>query len=129
MILALFVLCATTAQTPTPSPSPSPVDIAKDRIDTMLRTGHADPAWFSASFLAQVPASKVDEVIAGLTTTLGAYERVEYTPTRFIAHFAKGTDDVLIHLDEDNKIDGLLFKPPVVATSSLDHALRYLAAL
>ena len=48
-------------------------------------------------------------------------------PGVFIAHFTGGTDDVLIHLDTDNKIDGLLFKPPAIKTSSIDDALRSLA--
>ena len=93
----------------------------------MLRTGHADPAWFSASFLEQIPASRVDEVIASLIKALGAYQSVDAAPQKFIAHFARGTDDVLIHLDVDNKIDGLLFKPPVVTAASLDDALQSLA--
>lgn len=99
------------------------IKLAHDRIDTMLRTGHADPAWFSASFLAQVPASKIDEISAQLTKALGAYQSVEFTPTRFLAHFAKGTDDILIRLDDDQKIETLFFKPPVMTTSSLDDAL------
>ncbi len=79
----------------------------------MLRTGHADPGWFSASFLAQVPVSKVDQVIATLTGSLGQYRSVEFTPEKFVAHFAKGTDDILIHFDADNEIDGLLFRQAV----------------
>jgi len=92
----------------------------------MLRTGHADAAWFSATFLAQVSASKVDELIAGLETSLGPYRSVYFTPAKFIAHFAKGTDDVLIHLDADNKIDALLFHNPVMTSSTLDDGLRAL---
>jgi Beta-lactamase enzyme family len=107
----------------------SAIDIASERIDTMLRTGHAEPAWFSATFLAQVSASQVDAVIAGLIKTLGAYQRVEFTPAKFVAHFANGTDDVLIQLDADNKIAGLIFKPPIMATSSIDDGLRALAQM
>ena len=92
----------------------------------MIRTGHADAAWFSASFLSQVPASKVDEIVAQLKQALGEYRSVDYTPTRFIAHFAKGTDDVLIHLDAQNKIDGLFFRPPAVTAGSIDEGLRSL---
>ncbi|MHB8148172.1 MAG: serine hydrolase [Vulcanimicrobiaceae bacterium] len=130
-LLALVALgfallgAASPAAGPTPAPI-SPVEVARGRIDTMLRTGHADPGWFSASFLAQVPASKVDDIVAKLIGTLGAYRSVEFTPKQFVAHFAKGTDDILIHLDADNKIDGLLFRPPVVAVSSLGGALRAL---
>jgi beta-lactamase class A len=91
----------------------------------MLRTGHADPAWFSQSFLNQVPASAVDKVIASLVATLGPYQSLDYTPAKLIAHFAKGTDDVLIHFDLDYKIDALIFRPPAVA--SFDGALSTLA--
>ncbi len=129
--LALLVLAPVGAAAPAApaasaqSPA-SPVDIARSRLDTMLRTGHAEPSWFSAGFLAKVPAGKVDEVIASLTSALGPYRSLEFTPTMFVAHFAKGTDDVLIHLDASDAIDGLLFRPPAVATSSLDEALRAL---
>ncbi len=143
MRLALFtaLVCALVGAPqviaqPGPSASPSAsassaaatsaIELARSRLDTMLRTGHADPSWFSASFLGEIPAGKVDEVIAGVTATLGSYRSLEFTPGKFIAHFAKGTDDVLIHLDADDKIDGLLFKPPVLAKSSLDGALQSL---
>lgn len=113
------------APTASPSPAPSgPIEVAQSHLETMLRTGHADPAWFSASFLAQIPASKVDGIVADLTKALGAYARVEFTPEKFVAHFAKGTDDVLIHLDDQYKIDGLFFRPPVVTTSSVDDLLK-----
>jgi Beta-lactamase enzyme family len=125
------------AQVSAPAASPSAsgasesagVELARIRIDAMLRTGHADPSWFSSSFLAQISAAQVDSVIAMVIKTLGQYQRVEATPTRFIAHFAKGTDDILIHLDADMKIDGLLFKPLAPTAASLDDALRTLRGM
>jgi len=77
----------------------------------MLRTGHADASWFSKSFLAQIPANQVDYVIAVLTRQLGAYQRLELAPNKFVAHFANGTSDVYIHFDAKNQIDGLVFQP------------------
>jgi beta-lactamase class A len=125
--IALLAFSLLGAASPSPAPTVTPsIALAQSRLDTMLRTGHADPSWFSESFLEQIPASKVDEVIAELTKALGPYQSIELKPDRFVAHFAKGSDDVLIHLDADGKIDGLLFKPPVVATSSLDDSLRSL---
>jgi hypothetical protein len=126
-MLSLSAPAVAQSSSPSPAPAVSPaavppgIELARSRIDTMLRTGHADASWFSAGFLAQVSASQVDAVLAELTAALGAYQSVEYTPAKFIAHFAKGTDDVQIHLDANMKIDGLLFEPPVV---SLDDALR-----
>lgn len=132
-------LAAAPAQTPSPSPSPSPAvsavpspaatnlsEFARGRIDTMLRTGHADAAWFSGVFLAQVPASQIDAIIAQLKTALGAYKSIDGTRGDYTARFERGTDEVLVHLDADNKIDGLFFRPPKMQSASLDGALRAL---
>lgn len=125
-LAALFLAAALLgAASPSPSPSVTPsIELAQSRIDAMLRAGHADPAWFSQIFLDQVAASRVDEVIASLVKQLGAYQSIERKKNAFVAHFAKGTDDVLIHLDADAKIDALLFRPPVVSSGSLDDVLQ-----
>lgn len=135
IIGVMFCVLGTTAPgapASTPSPSPEPmatsaqagaIALSHDLIDAMLRTGHADQAWFSQGFLAQVPATKVDQVIESVENTLGAYERVEFTPRAFVAHFVKGTDDILIRLDAENKIDALLFRPPVMGTGEATSAL------
>jgi hypothetical protein len=114
LILALLAVWFLAAATPA-SAQTSATDIARSRLETMLRNGHADPAWFSAGFLAQIPASKIDDVIVNLKSSLGAFEKVEVVQTKFVAYFAKGTDDVTIQLDADNKIDLLLFKPPALS--------------
>lgn len=94
------------------------VAIARSRVEAMLRTGSADAAWFSSDFLGQISIAQVNGVLASLLKTMGPFQSLEYTPEKFVAHFAKGTDDVLIHLDSDNKIDGLLFRPPNVSTGA-----------
>ncbi len=92
----------------------------------MLRSAHPDPAVFSASFLSQVPAARVDAIVAQLETILGAYRSIDGTGGDYTAHFDKGTNEVLIHLDAEGKIDGLLFKAPRLQASSLDEALSSL---
>jgi beta-lactamase class A len=127
---AAIVLIAITAVafciTPLNAQTPQPPSLAQSRIDGMLRTGHADPAWFSSAFLAQVSATQVEGVIANLTPPLGAYQSVTATanPNRFVAHFAKGTVAVFIHFDDQGKIDGLLLRP---APASFDDAIKTLA--
>ncbi|HEY4441203.1 MAG TPA: serine hydrolase [Candidatus Elarobacter sp.] len=135
-VLIVASLTAAGAQSPSPSPVPSaspgataaPSELARTRVDAMLRTGHADPAWFSASFLAQVPASKIDEIVAQLTAALGKYQSTDGANGTYTAHFEKGADLVLVHLDAANKIDGLFFRPPVLAAKSFDDAVRGLTA-
>lgn len=122
----LFALCIAPIAAQSPAPAPS-ANVAQSRIDTMLRTGHADPAWFSDVFLAQASAAQVDAAIASLTPSLGTYQSLAPTanPNRFIARFGKGTAVVFIHFDAQGRIDGLFFKP---AAASLDDALKTLAA-
>jgi hypothetical protein len=117
LFLSILGAALVGAAPPSSSPVTSSVQIERTRLEAMLRSGHAEATWFSDSFLAQIPASKVDEVIAGITGALGAYRSLETGSGKFVAHFVKGTDEVLIHLDTDDKIDGLLFKPPIPATS------------
>ncbi|MBV9233613.1 MAG: hypothetical protein JO030_06175 [Candidatus Eremiobacteraeota bacterium] len=133
-VLVLFLACAAPAAAlqATPAPSPSPVvsdvtpppamaatvALARSRIEAMLRTQSADAAWFSSDFLGQVSIQQVKDVLANLIKTLGTFQRLDYTPEKFVAHFAKGTDDVLIHLDAQNKIDGLLFRAPNLSSGA-----------
>jgi hypothetical protein len=120
---------ASPSSVPSGAPKPEATTLSefvRARIDTMLRTGHADAAWFSASFLAQVPAAQIDTVLAQLKTSLGEYKGIDGTQGDYTARFEKGTDEVLVHLDADNKIDALFLKPPKLQTSSLDDALRAL---
>ncbi len=117
-----------------PAPSTSPVarasaepDLAKARVDALLRGGHADAAAFSASFLAQVPVAQIDTIVVQLTAGLGRYVGIDGASGTYAARFAKGTDEIFVHLDGERKIDGLFFKTPKFATSSLDDALANLA--
>ncbi len=97
------------------SPAPgSPGAIAQQRIDQIF-TVPADASWFSAVFLAQVSPQQIDTIVAQLKSSLGAYHgATRQSPGVFIARFDKGTEEVDIHLDTANKIDGLFFKPPVM---------------
>jgi hypothetical protein len=127
-MFAQFARASAQATVPSPATSPvtAPSDVARARADSMLRNARADPATFSASFLSQVHAAQVDAIIAQLKTTLGAYRGIGGTGGDYTAHFDKGTDEVLVHLDAEGKVDGLLFKAPRLQASSLDDALRAL---
>jgi beta-lactamase class A len=134
--MAALVICLSSvaaAQTAAPSASPSApaslapsAELARTRADALLRGGHADATWFSAVFLAQGTPAMTDAIIARLKTTLGAYTSIDGVQGHYTAHFEKGTDEVLVHLDAAGKIDGLFFRPPKLQAKSLDDALRQL---
>lgn len=118
-VLALALLAASYA-----SPAAAVQDTARVRVDALLSAGHADPAWFSASFLLQVPVTQVDAILAQITKTLGTYQSLDGTRGDYTATFAKGTEEVLAHVDAEGHIDGLLFKTPKLRAASLEEALR-----
>lgn len=123
MIRAVFLAFAGCALIGAASPSPGPtvtpsIQLVQTRLDTMLRTGHADPSWFSQGFLQQIPAGKVDSVIASMVQQMGAYQSLEFKPEAFVARFANGSVDVLIHMDANAQIDYLLFKPAAAPSAS-----------
>ena len=150
ILICSMVTAGANAQFTTPSPAPSPApsatssataspapnatatsisDFARARIDTMFKTGHADPDWFAASFLSQVSASQIDTILGQIAGTLGSYIGIDGVKGIFTARFAKGTDEIDVHLDNANKIDALFFKPPSMKAVSLDAALQNLVAL
>jgi beta-lactamase class A len=127
-LVGLGAFAPSNAQSPSPAASgPGTLsELARARVDSLLRSGQADPSWFAPDFLAQIPASQVDTIVAQLGVTLGAYQSIDGTQGDYTARFAKGTVEVLVHLDAQNRIDGLFFKQPHVRAASLDAALRAL---
>lgn len=106
----------------TPAPTPT-VDLAAQRIAQIFTLKHVSPEWFTADFLTHVPASKIEDIAAQLNFGIGPFKTVA-KPTmkladdppapwiRYIVIFKEGSDDVLIHINDAGKIDGLVFRTP-----------------
>jgi len=127
----LFVSSAAGAQTAAPaspaavtSPAPTPTaDLAAQRIVQIFTQKHVSPDWFTEDFLTHVPVSKLEDIAAQLNFGIGPFKSVA-RPTvklqddppapwvRYIAIFKEGSDDVLIHINDAGKIDGLVFRTP-----------------
>jgi ABC-type branched-subunit amino acid transport system substrate-binding protein len=116
--LAALTVAPGTAQTPSPAATSSPEArnaLARDHADTMFSTGHADAAWFTAALLQQTSLAEIDAALARIGKQLGAYTSLEGTNGDYIGHFDRGTDEVLVHVNEDEKIDYLFFRSPLPA--------------
>jgi beta-lactamase class A len=134
VVTALLLVCGSRLNAAPASPAPAtatPVaaSIGQARIDTMLRTGHADPAWFSSVFLAEISPAMLEAGLASLTPMLGQYLSLTPAadPGHFVVQFSKGTAEAYIHFDSQGKIDGLRITKPHLAVASLDDALKTLA--
>ncbi len=82
---------------------------------------------FAQSFLAQVPASQIATIRDRVTQALGTFQSVQGANGQYIAHYTHGTLKVLIHLDAQGKIDGLLLREPVVTGATIEDAEKMFA--
>lgn len=98
---------------------PSPVE-ALERLFTVRP---AQAAWFTTSFLQQVPVALVDQVISALEAQLGQYLEVRAEDDGFVVSFEKGEVPALIVLDPEGRIAQLRFLTPRPRFASLEQAL------
>lgn len=84
---------------------------------------HVSPDWFTSDFLAHFSTAQLEDVAAQFNFNLGTFKlvakpsvRIATDPPppwlRYVAIFKAGTDDILIHINDDGKIDGLVLRPP-----------------
>lgn len=100
-----------------------------DAVRIVLTSPQVPGEMFSASFLAQVPASQLTPIRDQVVAPLGQFERSDGANGHYTAYFTKGTLQVFIHLDAGGKIDSLLLRDPVVTGGNLKDALAKLSQL
>jgi hypothetical protein len=88
--------------------------LAPQTVLARLFTVHPmQSAWFAPSFLIAVSVSQVQSIGVSLTGELGAFTRVDALGNQtFRVRFLDGTVQAQMHLDEENRIGGLLFTDP-----------------
>jgi beta-lactamase class A len=116
-----FVADGVGAQTPAP-------DLALQRVDAFWTTGPQQD-WFAARFLQAVPFATLSPIAKQIAAGLGAYQKTTGTAGDYISQFEKGTIEVRIHLDADQKIDGFRLLPPTLTAGSIEDAAQLLRAL
>lgn len=113
---------ATPAAAASPAPTPT-ADLAAQRIAQIFTLKHIPPDWFTDDFLTHAPTSKIEEIAAQLNFGIGPFKTVgrpavklpDDPPApwvRYIVIFKEGSDEVLIHINDAGKIDGLVFRTP-----------------
>ncbi len=87
-------------------------------LERVLRADHVSTEWFALSFLAQVPASKMDDILAQMRSQEGAFQRVEVRNGSYYSVFEKDESRTTIALDAEGKIQALFFRPFAAKGSS-----------
>lgn len=104
---------------------------AEDRelVERLLSGSEAQAAWFSDSFLRQVPLAQVEQILRDLNRRYGEATRVSGEAGEFVAWTGTHRIPVLLERDPKGRIVGLLFRPaePIeVNFYQTLHALRSL---
>lgn len=104
---------------------------AEDRelVERLLSESEPQTAWFSDSFLQQVPLAQVGQIVRDLQRRYGEATRVSGEAGAFIAWTGTHRIPVLLERDPKGRIVGLLFRPaePIeVNFYQTLHALRSL---
>lgn len=100
-------------------------------LQTFFTSETVDEAWFSETFLAQVPVTKIKPIRAQITGALGAFKHIKATdkPGHYQAVFAKGHVPTVVGLNDEGKMDTLFMKPPVLSMKDGKEAIKKITAL
>lgn len=92
-------------------------------LERLFRERPVAAEWFAPSFLAQVPAAQLEQIVAQIVAVLGPFERVVPEGVDFVVVLEQGEVPTKVALDEQGRFAGLLFQAPRARLSNLDAAL------
>ncbi|MGM0600458.1 MAG: serine hydrolase [Candidatus Rifleibacteriota bacterium] len=79
---------------------------------------------FAKSFLDQVPANKILEIVAIYTDSLGNFESLDTSTSPYTLNFEKGKAASRIGFDKAGKINTLWFGAPEITKDNLENVLK-----
>lgn len=116
--------------TPVATITPAVTITPEAALVRVLAASHLQAGWFAPAFLTQVRLAQVQQVIAALEAQLGRYRKTAArSDGSYRVSFAHGTVQARIHLDDQGRIDGLLFTNVRLTYLSRSAALAGLKSL
>ena len=100
-----------------------------DRLEHLFRAPEQAGSQFSESFLSEVPADKVSQIVKQMIDSFGTPRAIVQDGEDYAVETETHSIPTKVTLDSDGLIDGLLFEPPVALTASLEETLQKLASL
>lgn len=104
---------------------------AEDRelVQRLLSGSEPQAAWFSESFLRQVPLAQIDQIVRDLQRRYGEATRVGGEAGAFVAWTGTHRIPVRLERDPEGRIVGLLFRPAEPIEVNLYQTLHALRSL
>lgn len=103
--------------------------IGPERAIERLFREPIDKDWFADSFLAQVPAARVEAITTGFKERFGALKSVVRHGGNYVARLERADVPIHISLDPAGRIVGLLAETPVPTGGTLDDFASAIEAL
>jgi beta-lactamase class A len=89
-----------------------------------LFTQPLEKAWFAQSFLEAVPFEQIEPILKDLTNQYGAYQNIQEDGEKFQIILERASVPSSISLDNEGKIVGLFFEPPVPLVADISEAAQ-----
>lgn len=93
---------------------------SESALSRLFTTSEIRASWFADSFLSQISLAQIEQIVQGITATLGSYQAVEVMGDHYLLTFENGTVPTRIVLNGAGQITGLLFEPPQIAALDLE---------
>lgn len=101
----------------------------ENALSRLFTTSEICANWFANSFLSQISLAQIEQILQGITATMGQYQSVETIDDQYLLKFEQGTVPARIALNASGQIMGLLFEPPQIAALDLDNLQTAFAEL
>ncbi len=113
-----------------PAPSPADPDLTPQAaLERLFTSGTIEQGWFSDAFLAGVPLTQIEALLAQVKQAGGALQQVAGASNSFTLRFAAAQTTAQITLDNAGRIIGLFIQPLIPRVDDLDAAIEQFAAL
>lgn len=94
-------------------------------IARVLGPGPVQPSWFDAGFLAQIPATRIQQVVDQYTGTNGKFQRVEKTEEGFTVYLERAKFPARVALNAQGQFVSLWFgNPEPLQAASLEPSMK-----
>ncbi|MEO1592856.1 MAG: hypothetical protein AAFU71_16415, partial [Cyanobacteria bacterium J06632_22] len=96
-------------------------------LTRLFTTEALEATWFADGFLAQISLAQIEQILTGITSSLGAYQGIDAVGEDYLLTFERGTVPTRVVLNGAGQITGLLFETPQLTTLSLEDLTQQFA--
>jgi beta-lactamase class A len=128
VLSALKLLLVLAAAGSAPAVSQAQPITTNDAVGRLFQEA-LDPDWFTLSFLEQASVRQISTIIGQITGEYGAFVDVTGTGGELVVRLERAIMPTLITLDDEGRIAGLFFQPPVPTDADLAELVEEIAAL